>query len=247
MVCHTGSPASARCTRSITELLVTKDSATAYRAPASLSSPVCHTGSPRWSATQAATYSMALSISPLPPQLGVGLSLDRPPSSIPQVPHPVPCPTCLPGQLPILHRSCLPPSRILSASRVSAFTPADAVPLHHCSIRLQPLLLEHPHPTGSRLHLAELLRLAAVDSSHVLSQQHLDRVAHVLGSRAFARTSSNMFCRFPRSSTAAPTFCTSRVHRTRSSSPIFAPQPILLLDRYRNFTRRPVIAKLSTM
>ena len=46
--------------------------------------------------------------------------------------------------------------------------PADAVPLHHCSIRLQSLLLERPHPTGSRLHLAELLRLAAVDSSHVL-------------------------------------------------------------------------------
>ena len=169
--------------------------------------------------------------SPLPPQLGVGLSLDRPPSSIPQVPHPVPCPTRLPGQLPILHRSCLPPSRILSTTRVSAFTPADAIPLHHCSIRLQSLLLEHPHPTGSRLHLAELLRLAAADSSHELCQQHLDRVAHVLGNRAFARTSSNMFCRFPRSSTVAPTFCTSRVHRTSSSSPIFAPPSTLANSR----------------
>ena len=29
-------------------------------------------------------------------------------------------------------------------------------------------------------------------------------------------------CRFPRSSTVAPTFCTSRVHRTSASSPIFA-------------------------
>ena len=105
--------------------------------------------------------------------------------------------------------------------------PANAIPLHHCSIRLQSLLLERPHPTGSRLHLAELLRLAAVDSSHVLCQQHLDRVAHVLGNRAFARTSSNMFCRFPRSSTAAPTFCTSRVHRTSASSPIFAPPSTL--------------------
>ena len=122
-----------------------------------------------------------------------------------------------------IDRACLPPSRILSTTRVSVFTPADAVPLHHCSIRLQPLLLEHPHPTGSRLHLAELLRLAAADSSHVLHQQHLDRVAHVLGNRAFARTSSNMFCRFPRSSTVAPTFCTSRVHRTSASSLIFAP------------------------
>ena len=105
--------------------------------------------------------------------------------------------------------------------------PADAVPLHHCSNRLQSLLLERPHPTGSRLHLAELLRLAAVDSSHVLHQQHPERVAHVLGNRVFARTSSSMFCRFPRSSTVAPTFCTSRVHRTSASSPIFAPPSTL--------------------
>ena len=102
--------------------------------------------------------------SSLPPQLGVGLSLDQPSSSIPQVPHPVPCPTRLPGQLPILHRSCLPPSRMLSTTRVSVFTPADAVSLHHCSIRLQSLLLEHPHPTGSRLHLTELLCLTAAES-----------------------------------------------------------------------------------
>ena len=122
--------------------------------------------------------------------------------------------------------------------------PANAIPLHHCSTRLQSLLLEHPHPIGSRLHLAELLRLAAVDSSHVLSQQHFHRVAHILGDCAFARTSSNMVCRFSRSSIAAPTFCTSRVHRTSVFSPIFAP-PSTRVAMKLSITA--AIAKLSTM
>jgi hypothetical protein len=51
-----------------------------------------------------------------------------------------------------------------------------------------------------------------------------------------------MVCLFPRSSTAAPTFCTSRVHVASASSSIFAPLPILFPDRYRKFTRRPVTA-----
>ena len=66
MPCPCRPPASARCTRSITKLLVTTDSATAYRAPASLSSLVCHTGSPRWFATQALLPQLvALAASPI--------------------------------------------------------------------------------------------------------------------------------------------------------------------------------------
>ena len=106
--------------------------------------------------------------------------------------------------------------------------PANAIPLHHCSIWLPSLLFEHLHLSGSRLHLAELLRLATVDPSQVLCQQRqLKRVAHVLGDCAFALTSFNMFRCFPHFSTAAPTFCTSRIHITSASSSIFAPPPTL--------------------
>ena len=66
MPCPCRPPASARCTRSITELLVTTDSATAYRAPASLSSPVCHTGPPRWFATQALLVGLPHRLPPTP-------------------------------------------------------------------------------------------------------------------------------------------------------------------------------------
>ena len=91
--------------------MATTDSATAYRAPASLSSPVCHTGFPRQFATQATTYSTALSISPLPLQLSLGLVLLlRPPSSLPLL-----CTSCI-----SLHSCSSSICRRASASRLSS-------------------------------------------------------------------------------------------------------------------------------
>ena len=80
MPCHSYS------TRSITELLATTDSATDYRAPASLSLLVCHTGSPRWFATQA-----------LLPQL---VALAASPSSMPFVDTLLPTLKILPRSSP---------------------------------------------------------------------------------------------------------------------------------------------------
>ena len=152
---------------------------------------VCHTGSPRWFATQAATYSTALSISPLPPQLSLGLVLLlRPPSSLPLLPFCAPLAlfsTRLRSQSSIVHRSCSP---ALPAPTCLFSLLLEPLPPRLC---IAPLLCIAP----PCLHSVELLHLATAASSQILAASTHSIASHPTQQpRLRSAPSSNIFCRF---------------------------------------------------